>query len=66
MVTAGAPDIPAPLVEQLKEGGRMVIPVGDRYGQQLLKVVKSAAGNITFKSVPCVFVPLIGSHGWRE
>jgi protein-L-isoaspartate(D-aspartate) O-methyltransferase len=66
MVTAGAPDIPAPLVEQLHEGGRMVIPVGDRYGQVLVKVVKTADGIISVKSIPCVFVPLIGNHGWKE
>ena len=66
IVTAGSPDIPAPLVEQLKEGGRMVIPVGDRYGQQLITVVKTAEGTITERSIPCVFVPLIGNHGWKE
>lgn len=66
MVTAGSPDIPAPLVEQLKEGGRMVIPVGERYGQELIKVVKTAEGIITERSTPCVFVPLIGNHGWKE
>ncbi|HTP03532.1 MAG TPA: protein-L-isoaspartate(D-aspartate) O-methyltransferase [Nitrospirota bacterium] len=66
MVTAGAPDIPAPLVEQLREGGRLVIPVGERYGQVLMKVVKTAGGIITVKSIPCIFVPLIGNHGWKE
>ena len=66
VVTAGSPDIPAPLVDQLKEGGRMVIPVGDRYGQQLVTVVKSTEGTITERSIPCVFVPLIGNHGWKE
>jgi protein-L-isoaspartate(D-aspartate) O-methyltransferase len=66
MVTAGAPDVPAMLVEQLKEGGRMVIPVGDRYGQTLLKVSKSSEGAVTERSIPCVFVPLIGNHGWKE
>ena len=66
LVTAGAPDIPAPLVEQLREGGRMVIPVGERYGQVLMKAVKAAGGIITVKSIPCVFVPLIGNHGWKE
>lgn len=66
IVTAGSPDIPAPLVEQLKAGGRMVIPVGDRYGQQLVTVVKTAEGTITERSIPCVFVPLIGNHGWKE
>lgn len=66
VVTAGAPDIPAPLVEQLRDGGRMVIPVGERYGQMLVKVVKTAEGLVTEKSIPCMFVPLIGNHGWNE
>ncbi len=66
MVTAGAPEIPAPLVEQLKDGGKMVIPVGERFGQMLLKVVKTAEGPFTERSIPCVFVPLIGNHGWKE
>lgn len=66
VVTAGSPDVPAPLVEQLKEGGRMVIPVGDRYGQELITVVKTAEGMTTRRSIPCVFVPLIGNHGWKE
>ena len=66
MVTAGAPEIPAPLVEQLKDGGSMVIPVGERFGQALLKVVKTAEGTVTQRSIPCVFVPLIGNHGWKE
>ena len=65
MVTAGAPEIPAPLVEQLKDGGRMVIPVGERFGQSLLKVIKTAEGTVTQRSIPCVFVPLIGNHAWK-
>jgi protein-L-isoaspartate(D-aspartate) O-methyltransferase len=66
MVTAGSPDIPAPLVEQLKIGGRMVIPVGERYGQTLVKIVRTEEGTVRELSVPCVFVPLIGNHGWKE
>jgi len=66
LVTAGSPDIPAPLVEQLKEGGTMVIPVGSRYGQDLIRLVKTAEGMVKERSIPCVFVPLIGNHGWRE
>jgi protein-L-isoaspartate(D-aspartate) O-methyltransferase len=66
MVTAGAPDVPAPLVAQLREGGRMVIPVGERFGQTLLTVVKTPEGPVTEKSIPCTFVPLIGNHGWKE
>jgi protein-L-isoaspartate(D-aspartate) O-methyltransferase len=66
MVTAGAPEVPAPLVEQLREGGVMVIPVGDRSGQHLLKVVKTGQETVTERSIPCTFVPLIGAKGWKE
>jgi protein-L-isoaspartate(D-aspartate) O-methyltransferase len=66
MVTAGAPDVPGPLVDQLRPGGRMVIPVGDRSTQRLLKVVRTGEGPVIESSIPCVFVPLIGAHGWKE
>ncbi len=66
LVTAGSPDIPVPLIDQLKDGGRIVIPVGDRFGQTLLKVVKTSQGLVKDRSIPCVFVPLIGNHGWKE
>jgi protein-L-isoaspartate(D-aspartate) O-methyltransferase len=66
LVTAGSPDIPVPLVEQLGVGGRMVIPVGGRYGQELMRVIKTAEGTVTEMNIPCVFVPLIGNHGWKE
>ena len=66
LVTAGSPDIPEPLVEQLKDGGTMVIPVGSRYGQDLIRMVKTAEGMVKERSIPCVFVPLIGNHGWKE
>ncbi len=66
IVTAGAPDIPETLVEQLSDGGRLVIPVGDRYSQMLTKVVRTAQGIITMRLLPCVFVPLIGDYGWSQ
>lgn len=66
IVTAGSPDIPAPLLEQLKEGGMLLVPVGNRLSQTLLKIVKTTDGNVTEQSIPCVFVPLIGNHGWKE
>jgi protein-L-isoaspartate(D-aspartate) O-methyltransferase len=66
IVTAAAPDVPAALVEQLTEGGRLVIPVGERFSQVLMKVVKSTSGVVTQTSIPCMFVPLIGAHGWKE
>jgi len=66
IVTAAAPDVPTALIEQLKEGGRLVIPVGDRFEQVLKKVVKSPSGLVTVTGIPCTFVPLIGAHGWKE
>lgn len=66
VVTAGAPDIPKPLKNQLAEGGRLVIPVGSSYSQ-ILTVVKKENGKFTEKQVcGCVFVPLIGRYGWPE
>ncbi len=67
IVTAAAPQVPEPLVHQLKPGGILLIPVGDRYSQTLYKVVKLPDGKIKMKKVtPCIFVPLIGEYGWRE
>jgi protein-L-isoaspartate(D-aspartate) O-methyltransferase len=64
LVTAGSPEVPAPLIEQLKEGGRMIIPVGDRTTQILKKVNKTSSGIEVSSITGCVFVPLIGGHGW--
>jgi len=66
IVTAAAPDVPDTLVDQLKDGGRLVIPVGERYSQVLMKVIKSPSGVVSKTSIPCVFVPLIGAKGWKE
>ncbi len=66
VVTAASPDVPQPLVEQLKEGGRLVIPVGERFSQVLVKIEKTATGITSRSDIPCVFVPLIGNHGWKE
>ena len=62
MVTAAAPDVPPALVEQLRPGGRMVIPVGPRHGdQELLLITKDAAGTVTQRTIlPVAFVPLTG------
>jgi protein-L-isoaspartate(D-aspartate) O-methyltransferase len=62
IVTAATPEIPPALVEQLRAGGRMVIPVGPRHGdQELVLVTKNAAGEVTQRSVlPVAFVPLTG------
>jgi protein-L-isoaspartate(D-aspartate) O-methyltransferase len=65
MVTAGAPRRPERLLEQLAEGGFLVAPVGDRYGQDLMVYEKLAAGAVREHSVcKCVFVPLVGDDGW--
>jgi protein-L-isoaspartate(D-aspartate) O-methyltransferase len=66
MVTAGAPEIPAVLVNQLAVGGRMVIPVGNQYTQDLVRLVRDENGVHQVNLGGCRFVKLIGEHGWRE
>ena len=66
IVTAGAPEIPEVLVNQLAPGGRMVLPVGDRYSQELLRIYKGADGITTTNLGRCRFVKLIGEKGWQE
>jgi len=69
IVTAGAPKVPQPLIEQLKVGGKLLIPVGSYHlWQELLEVIKLDEDNkIKIKNHGGVaFVPLIGDHGWRE
>lgn len=64
-VTAGAPDIPPPLIDQLDNGGKLLIPVGSRYMQNLVTVNKTESGVLEKKKISgCAFVPLIGKHGW--
>lgn len=66
MVTAGSPEIPTVLVNQLTVGGKMVIPVGDRNHQELIKLVRNREGVQQFKLGECRFVKLIGEYGWKE
>ena len=66
MVTAGAPKVPQALLDQLALGGRLVIPVGSQYEQDLLKVVKRGKGISTQNLGACRFVPLIGEGAWKE
>ncbi len=67
LVTAGAPDIPQCLIEQLAPGGRLVIPVGDRSDQQLVLVKKGLDGALHKQEADgCRFVRLIGRNGWSE
>ncbi|GMU82917.1 MAG: protein-L-isoaspartate O-methyltransferase [Planctomycetota bacterium] len=66
IVTAGAPALPEPLVEQLAVGGRLVIPVGDRNEQTLLLTRRTPTDVITLRSLGCRFVKLVGEAGWHE
>ncbi|MCG6893190.1 MAG: protein-L-isoaspartate(D-aspartate) O-methyltransferase [Desulfobacteraceae bacterium] len=66
MVTAGAPRVPATLVQQLAPGGRLVIPVGDRYSQDLVKVIRDEQGVRQASLGGCRFVKLVGEHGWDD
>ncbi len=66
IVTAASPDIPPPLVEQLSEGGRIVIPVGDEFSQTLIKGVKKGGKLHTKALEPVRFVKLVGAYGFKE
>ncbi len=66
IVTAGAPSIPEPLTDQLKPGGILVIPVGSNTLQELTRVTKGEDGTLTEERLGgCVFVKLLGKHGWE-
>lgn len=66
LVTAAAPSVPPPLKMQLKDGGRMVMPVGEAYSIQDLMIVERAGDTYKEKSYGgCVFVPLFGQYGWH-
>ena len=64
VVAAGSPDVPEPLVAQLAVGGRLVIPIGDAERQTLVRVIKTEGGIVRENYDACVFVKLIGRHGW--
>lgn len=66
IITAAAPDIPLPLQEQLKEGGIIVAPVGDRFSQYMLKGIKKEGKLERQYLIPVAFVPLVGKYGWQE
>jgi protein-L-isoaspartate(D-aspartate) O-methyltransferase len=65
MVTAGSPEIPQPLIDQLKVGGRMAIPVGDIHSQDLIRIIKAEDGIKREDLGGCRFVKLIGKHAWE-
>jgi protein-L-isoaspartate(D-aspartate) O-methyltransferase len=62
-VAAAAPDVPRPLWEQLREGGRIGVPIGDLRIQELRVIERTAAGPRLLESVPARFVPLLGEEG---
>ena len=66
IVTAAAPRVPKPLIDQLAEGGRLVIPVGDKFIQRLLTIEKRKGKLAEKWGIECAFVPLIGEYGWSE
>lgn len=66
LVAAAAPSVPKPLLAQLSEGGRMIIPVGDADNQELQLIEKRAESFPTRMLEGCRFVPLVGFHGWQK
>ena len=66
MVACGAPSIPGPLVDQLKEGGIMILPIGSEHYQNLIRVIKKPGGAVISENHGgCAFVPMIGEHGFE-
>jgi len=65
-VAAAAPRVPSALYEQLAEGGRLVLPRGTRWGQELVLVVRTHEGPAERASIPCRFVPLVGDEGFGK
>lgn len=67
IVTAGAPTVPDALIDQLKIGGHLVIPVGDRQQQRMLRLTKQTDGTVTKEEYSHFsFVPLLGNDGWNK
>ncbi len=66
IITAGAPEIPVPLVQQLGIGGRMVLPVGGRLTQEMIKLYRDEEGIHQAKLGGCRFVKLVGEYGWDK
>ncbi len=64
LVAAAAPKVPEELINQLADGGRLVIPVGEMYMQRILRVKKKGKGIIENYYDSCIFVPLVGKRGW--
>jgi len=65
-VAAAAPELPQTLYEQLRQGGRFVVPIGGHRAQRLEVIVRSPEGPAVIHSVPCRFVPLVGTEGFAR
>jgi len=66
LVGAGAPTVPQPLVDQLAEGGRLIVPIGGRDEQRLVEITRTATGTQRRELSGVRFVPLLGRHGWEN
>ena len=66
IITAASPRIPLPISDQLKEGGRLVLPLGESFSQVLTVAEKTNNTLHTTDICGCVFVPLVGKYGWRN
>ncbi len=66
LVSAASPDVPQPLLDQLAEGGRLIVPVGGREEQKLLMVTRAGTTFTRAELAPVRFVPLVGDYGWAE
>jgi protein-L-isoaspartate(D-aspartate) O-methyltransferase len=66
LISAAAPAVPQPLLQQLAEGGRLIAPVGEEDKQELQLITKRGGQFLVKQGGPCRFVPLMGQHGWRK
>ncbi len=66
IVTAAAPEVPKAYIDQLKDGGRLVIPVGGEFLQELVRIRRKGGTTVTEDLGGCKFVKLVGRHGWEE
>lgn len=66
IVTAGSPQIPQPLLDQLTDGGRLLVPMGNRFSQDLIRIKRKKDSFVQENLGACRFVDLIGVHGWKE
>jgi protein-L-isoaspartate(D-aspartate) O-methyltransferase len=66
LVGAASPSVPEPLKAQLAEGGRLLVPIGGKEEQELVMITRKGTEFVRETILPVRFVPLLGTHGWRE